>query len=73
MGEVTLSAKNQIVVPRDTRKALGLKAGDKILVVPRGGHAVILRRPKSFAKAIRGLLKGVYPADYLEKEKDHWD
>ena len=72
MSEVTLSSKNQIVVPRDTRKALGLKPGDRLLVVPRGSHAVILRRPKSFAKALRGLMKGVYPPDYLEKERGSW-
>jgi AbrB family looped-hinge helix DNA binding protein len=36
MAEVTLSAKNQIVIPREAREALGVKAGDKLLVVVRG-------------------------------------
>ncbi len=31
MYEAKLSSKNQIVVPREARKALGLKAGDKRL------------------------------------------
>jgi AbrB family looped-hinge helix DNA binding protein len=31
MTEVTVSAKNQIVIPREARKALGLKPGDKFL------------------------------------------
>jgi AbrB family looped-hinge helix DNA binding protein len=73
MAEVTLSSKNQIVVPRETRKALGVKAGDKLLVVLRGTHAIILPKPKSFAKAIKGLMHGVYPPNYLEKERDSWD
>ncbi len=32
MSEATLSAKNQIVIPRDAREALRVKAGDKLLV-----------------------------------------
>jgi AbrB family looped-hinge helix DNA binding protein len=32
MTEATLSAKNQIVIPREAREALGLKPGDKILI-----------------------------------------
>jgi AbrB family looped-hinge helix DNA binding protein len=33
MLEATLSRKNQIVIPLKVRNALGLKAGDKLLVV----------------------------------------
>ena len=36
MAEATLSAKNQITVPREIREALGLKAGDKLLLVVQG-------------------------------------
>jgi AbrB family looped-hinge helix DNA binding protein len=35
MREVKLSTKNQIVIPREIREALGVKAGDKLLAVPR--------------------------------------
>lgn len=73
MSEVTLSTKNQIVIPRATRTALGLKPGDKLLIVPRGRHAIIMRRPRSFAKAIAGLMADVYPPKYLEKERQSWD
>ena len=38
MTEATLSAKNQIVIPREARKALGLKPGDKILVLVGAGR-----------------------------------
>ncbi|HWY69063.1 MAG TPA: AbrB/MazE/SpoVT family DNA-binding domain-containing protein [Terriglobales bacterium] len=73
MAEATLSAKNQIVIPREAREALGLKPGDKILVVVRSDRVLVLRKPKSYRKAIRGLGRGVYPSDYLEKERDDWD
>lgn len=72
MAEVTLSAKNQIVIPREARKALKLKPGDKILVVIRGERVLVLQKPKSHHAAIRGLARDVYPEGYLEKERQSW-
>ena len=72
MAEVTLSAKNQIVIPREARQALGVKAGDKLLVVTMGEGVIILQRPKAYHKAIRGIAKGLYPDGYLEKERAGW-
>ena len=73
MTEATLSAKNQIVVPREARSALGLKAGDKLLVVVRGDVAIVLAKPKSYERAIRGLARKPYQAGYLGKERRSWD
>ena len=47
MPQVTLSAKNQIVIPREARKALRVKAGDKLLVVVRGDKVIVLEKPKA--------------------------
>lgn len=73
MTEATLSAKNQIVIPREAREALGLKRGDKILMVVCGEKVFILEKPKSHAVAMRGLARGVYPRNYLKKERQSWD
>jgi AbrB family looped-hinge helix DNA binding protein len=73
MTESTLSAKNQIVIPHEAREALGLKPGDKVLVVVRSGRVVILRKPKSYHAAIRGLARGPYPKTYLQKERQSWE
>jgi AbrB family looped-hinge helix DNA binding protein len=73
MIEATVSAKNQIVIPREAREALGLKAGDKLLVAVRGDRVIVLRKPKAHHAAIRGLAKGAYPAGYLKKERRSWD
>jgi AbrB family looped-hinge helix DNA binding protein len=73
MAEAILSPKNQIVIPSEVRKALGVKPGDKLLLVARGSRVVMMRKPKSFARAIRGIARGVYPPDYLRKERDSWD
>jgi AbrB family looped-hinge helix DNA binding protein len=72
MTEATLSAKNQIVIPSEARKALGLKPGDKILVLVQGGKVLVLQKPKSYHAAIRGLSRGSYPKDYLQKERQSW-
>jgi len=73
MTEGTLSAKNQIVIPREARKALRLKPGDKVLVLVRSGGIVLLRKPKSYHAAIRGLARGTYPKTYLQRERKSWD
>ena len=73
MKEVTLSAKNQLVIPREAREALGLRPGDKVLVLVKGRQVLVLRKPKSYHAAIRGLARGAYPKDYLQKERQSWD
>lgn len=73
MQEVTLSSKNQIVIPREARKTLGLKPGDKLLVVAMGNKIIILKKPRSYRAAIAGLGRGLYPEDYLKKERDSWE
>lgn len=73
MTEATLSAKNQIVIPKEAREALGVKPGDKLVVVVRGDRVIVLEKPKSYHAAIRGLARGVYPEGYLEKERQSWD
>ena len=73
MAEALLSSKNQIVVPKDARQALGLKSGDTLLIVVRGETVVLTRRPVDYPKAIRGIGKGLYPEDYLQRERESWD
>ena len=73
MKEATVSAKNQIVIPREAREALGVKAGDKLLVIVRSRHVIILQKPKSHTAAIHGLARGMYPKGYLRKERKSWD
>jgi len=73
MTEAIVSAKNQIVIPREVREALGVKAGDKLLVVVQGATVILLQKPKSHRAAIRGLARGAYSKNYLRKERRSWD
>jgi AbrB family looped-hinge helix DNA binding protein len=72
MAEAILSSKNQIVVPREAREALGIKPGDKVLVSVLGNSVLILRKPKSYHVALRGVARTPYPKDYLKKERASW-
>lgn len=72
MTEATISTKHQIVIPREARKALGLKAGDKVLVLVHGERIIILEKPKSHRAAIRSLARGVYSGTYLQEERKSW-
>ena len=73
MPEAKLSSKNQIVIPREAREALDLKPGDKLIVRAVEGKIIIMEKPKSYHAAIRGLGRGLYPKDYLRKERESWD
>jgi len=73
MAQATVSSKNQIVIPREARKALGLSAGDKVLVVVRGTRVLVLQKPGSHAAAIRGLAATAYPPQHLQKERQSWE
>jgi AbrB family looped-hinge helix DNA binding protein len=73
VDEVTLSSKNQIVVPRRAREALKLKPGDKIRVVVIDDRVVLHRKAKDPVSAARGSSLGLrYPQDYLDREREDW-
>ena len=44
-----------------------------LLVVVRGDRVIVLQKPKVHHAAIRGIAEGVYPVDYLAKERKSWD
>jgi hypothetical protein len=41
-------------------------------LVVRGDTAILLPKPKRYSRAVIGMGKGVYPPDYLEKERESW-
>lgn len=71
---VTLSSKFQIVIPREAREALGLCAGDELLVLSKPDRVVIVPKPKKFAKHMAGLHREVWQGaeTYLQDERDTW-
>jgi AbrB family looped-hinge helix DNA binding protein len=72
MTVVKLNSKNQIVLPREARDAMGVSPGDELLVVPRGRTVVVTPKPKNLLKELAGSGKGVFGSGYLKKERASW-
>jgi len=45
---IKISSKGQIVIPREVRKKLGVKGGEKLLVLTRDGD-IVLRKTKELS------------------------
>ena len=45
---IKISSKGQIVIPREIRKKLGMKGGEKLLVLTRDGD-ILLRKAKELS------------------------
>ena len=57
MNTVTLSPKFQVVIPRQIREALHLKAGQKMQMINFEGQVVMV--PLRPIKEMRGVFKGM--------------
>lgn len=73
---VTMSRKNQIVVPREAREKLHLEPGQQLLVLSKEDRIVLIPRPKNFTGRMTGLHKEVWQGidtdDYIAAERDGW-
>lgn len=74
---VTMSRKNQIVVPREAREKLHLQPGQQLLVLSKDDRIVLIPRPANFTDKMSGLHKevwqGIDAEDYLASERDRWN
>jgi len=66
METVTVSPKFQVVIPQKVRKALGLKPGQKVQVIPYEGRIELV--PVEPIRRGRGFLKGIDTE--VEREPD---
>ncbi|MGH2608047.1 MAG: AbrB/MazE/SpoVT family DNA-binding domain-containing protein [Tepidiformaceae bacterium] len=66
METVTISAKYQIVLPASVRRSLGLRPGQKVMVIERGASIELV--PVKPMEEYRGILRGV-AADF-ERDDD---
>ena len=79
METAKLSQKYQIVVPKEVRKKMNLRVGERVSVYSVDeNRAMLVRRPKSYADALEGLGKEVWDAlggadKYIREERASWD
>jgi AbrB family looped-hinge helix DNA binding protein len=57
MNSVTVSPKFQVVIPQQVRRSLGLKAGQKMVVLAYDNRIVLI--PERPIQEARGSLKGM--------------
>ena len=73
---VKVSSKYQIVIPREAREKLNLKAGDRLIIKANNEKIIIYPQPKSYAKYALGLGKeiwqGIDATEYVKKERETW-
>ena len=67
MGEVTISSKYQVVIPKDVRKQLHLKVGQKMRVVVTGQSMNLV--PAIPLSEMRGFLAGMDKSGIREAEE----
>jgi AbrB family looped-hinge helix DNA binding protein len=63
-----------VVIPQAARAALGLEAGDELLVLCKSDRVVMMPKPKKFARRTAGLHREVWQGAgaYLKDERDSW-
>jgi AbrB family looped-hinge helix DNA binding protein len=66
MDTTTVSTKFQVVIPLRVRRALGIRPGQKVQVIPYEGRIELI--PLEPIKRTRGFLKGIETT--VERESD---
>jgi AbrB family looped-hinge helix DNA binding protein len=75
MLSVKVSSKHQVAVPSEARKALGIKAGDRLTVLIRDHELALRPRSSRAVDRLRGLGGGYYgddPVAYIRALRDEW-
>lgn len=67
-----LSSKNQIVLPKESRTKMKIRAGDKLIIETINGITTIIPKPKSITASLKGAAKGLYPPNYIRHERESW-
>ena len=69
---VTLSSKNQVVIPQEARMKLGVGPGARLLVLVKEDRIVFMPEPLHFVKHFSGRHKGLWGKGHLKRERGAW-
>lgn len=76
LNTVTMSSKNQIVIPSEAREKLKLSGGTQLLVLCKDDRIVLVPKPADFVERLKGLHKEVWTGSdataYLNTERESW-
>jgi AbrB family looped-hinge helix DNA binding protein len=73
-----VSSKNQISIPSEARRRLGIKPGDRLDILVTDDAMVMRLQPPRPSDALRGIAegKGWYepdPVTYVRRLRDEWE
>ncbi|MGQ0549547.1 MAG: AbrB/MazE/SpoVT family DNA-binding domain-containing protein [Armatimonadota bacterium] len=74
---VRVSTKGQIVIPQEVRRRLGIKPGDRVVVVAGDSEAVLMTAAR-YTESVRGVAGGIYGKNreeidaYVRGERRTW-
>jgi AbrB family looped-hinge helix DNA binding protein len=71
-GRITLNSRNQVVIPQEARKKLGVGPGARLLVLVKDDRIVLMPEPRNFAKRFSRRHKGMWGKGYLGYERRAW-
>jgi AbrB family looped-hinge helix DNA binding protein len=73
---VKVSKRHQVALPSVARQALGISAGDRLLVDVQDNLIILLPEPASYTARLAGLHRAVWAdvgsAVYLAEERAAW-
>ena len=73
---VTMSSKNQIVVPSEAREKLHLNADAQLLVLCKDDRIDLIPKPDDFVERLQGLhgelWQGTDVTEYVRSERESW-
>ncbi len=74
---VKLSERNQMVLPKAAREALGIEPGGRVMVIVEGQDVRLLPEPESWSDYIYGLGKSMWEGlgggdNFLREERAAW-
>lgn len=69
-----ISSKNQITLPVEALSAVGLRAGDDVVINATADGRIEISTPEAFIERFAGIFDdGVYPQGYLGRLRAEWD
>ncbi len=73
MTTLTISSKNQVVIPKEVRQRLNLKSGDRLIVQESTDDTVTLKKQPSLYDLMGTLKPGVGdPVERIRAIREPW-
>lgn len=79
--QTLVSTKYQVVIPKEVRKKVGIKHGQKMNVSVNGDQIILSpakskkewKWPDDYIEKLGGIWEGVDVDKYLDEERNSWD